>query len=72
MKRKGVRGEARRFGHPAGWHPLRSGLHEQAENIQTIVLSERAQDRNGSVVFHTSTAIELLAWRQGIFRYELK
>jgi hypothetical protein len=72
VKRKGVSGEPHRFCHTTGGHPLRSGLHKQAENIQTIVLSKRAQYRNGPVIFHISTVIELSERRQGIFRVMLK
>jgi hypothetical protein len=64
--------EVQRFSHASGWHSLRSRLHQQAENIQTVILSQGSQSRHGAIFFHISIDIEIWPSGQEIFRYLLK
>src|SRR5208282_4806778 len=72
MKSERIRRETKRSGDFARGHPLRSGLYQQTEYVETIVLGERGQSRNGVGVFHTSTNIEILAASQLLFQPILK
>jgi hypothetical protein len=60
VEREGVWSEVECFGHGTGWHSLRSGLHEQAEYVEAVVLGESRQCGNGVNLFHISTNIEML------------
>ena len=55
MKRQRVRRELEGVGDAAGGHALRPGLHQQAEDIEAIVLGEGGQGRDGIGLFHIST-----------------
>jgi hypothetical protein len=44
-----------------GGKPLRSRLHQQTEYIETAILGERGQGRDGIGVFHISMVIEMKA-----------
>jgi hypothetical protein len=47
-------------------------LNEQAENIETIILGESGQRRDGILFFYISTNIEMFMWRQPKFQRSLK
>ena len=47
MKCQRVGREAELFGDVAGGHAVRSGLDQQAEDVEPVVLSERGQGRDG-------------------------
>ena len=68
VKCQGVGRELERGGDLARGHTLRSGLHQQAEHVETTVLGERGQSRDGICLFHTSTNIEIFANRQALFQ----
>ena len=72
MKGQRVRCEIKRRGDCAGLDAFRSRLNEQAENVETIILSESGQRRNGILFFHISTNIEMFGRCQGIFQRLLK
>src|SRR5205085_6541001 len=60
MKREGIRCELQRAGNRACRHSLRSGLNQQSEHVETIVLGKRRERRDGIYFFHTSTNMEIL------------
>ncbi len=66
MKCQGVRCEPKRNGDLAGRQALRSGLHEQAINVQPTLLGEGRERGNGICRFHISTNIEMRAWVKDI------
>jgi hypothetical protein len=72
MKGQVVRREVECRSDGAGWHSFGTGLHQQAEYIEPIVLGESGQGRDGICLFHISTNIEAMAARQAIFRCLLK
>ena len=59
MKGQRVRCEIKRRGDCAGWHAFRPRLNEQAENVETIILGESGQRRDGIMFFHISTNMEM-------------
>jgi hypothetical protein len=50
---------AERLGDFACCHSRRTGLHKQPEYIETVILCERSESRDGLRFFHTSTNIEV-------------
>jgi len=52
-------GKPERVGDLTGRHAVGPGLHQQTKNIQSIVLGERRQGRDGMVLFHISVFIEI-------------
>ena len=72
MKRQRVGREVELFRYVAGGHPVRSGLHQQAENIETIVLGESGQRRHGVGLFHISIDMEMSYASQETFQEILK
>ena len=72
MKGECIRCQAEPFGNVAGSHSFGSGLYQQAEDFQPIVLRERSQRRDGVCRFHISTNIEILDRSQDIFLQSLK
>jgi hypothetical protein len=64
VKRQGVRSKVERGSHRPRRHPFRSGLHEQPEHIETIVLRKRRESPYRICLFHNSTIIEIMAARQ--------
>jgi hypothetical protein len=68
MKGQRVRCEIERGCDRAGRHPLGSGLHQQAEHVEPIVLSERGQGCDDVWLFHISMIIEITSRRQAIFQ----
>jgi hypothetical protein len=60
MKRQRVRCEIKRRGDCTGLHAFRPRLNEQAENVETIILGESSQRRDGILFFHISTNMEML------------
>src|ERR1051326_8863557 len=64
MEGQRVEGETELVSHLAGGHALRTGLDQQAEDLQAIVLGKRGQSRNGFWRFHISTNMEIFAESQ--------
>jgi hypothetical protein len=69
---QGIRSEIERGGYGASGHSLGSGLYEQAEHIEPIILSESGKCRDCFGLFHISTNMEIIGGRQGSFQWSLK
>jgi hypothetical protein len=67
MKGQGIRREIECCSDGAGRHALGTSLHQQAEYIEPIILSESGQGRDGICLFHISANIEMIDVRQEIF-----
>jgi len=67
VKRQRIRGEIERGGDSTRRHALGSGLHQQAEYIEPVILCERGQGGNDICLFHISTNMETMGRRQAIF-----
>jgi hypothetical protein len=72
MKSQRTGGHLEASGNMACWHAVRARLYEQAENIETIVLRQRSEDRYRIGTFHISIKTEIFRSRQGIFQRLLK
>src|SRR5258708_235107 len=59
MKRQSVRGQSKARGDVARGHSFRARLHQQAENVEAIVLRQCRQNADGALLFHTSMNIEI-------------
>jgi hypothetical protein len=68
VKSQGIRRKVERGRDGARRLALRSGLHQQAEYIEPIILGERSQGRDDICLFHISTNIETMGSRQATFR----
>src|SRR6516165_8961680 len=61
MKGERIGRELENAGDLACGHSFRSGLHQQPEYVETIILGERSKSCDGIRLFHNSTNIELFA-----------
>jgi len=59
MKRQRIGREVELFRDLAGGHTVRSGLNQQTENIEAVILRESGQSHDGIRRFHISTNIEI-------------
>ena len=60
MERQRVGCNVERGCHRSGGHAVRSGLHQKAIDIQSVLLGKRRERCNGIDLFHISTIIELM------------
>jgi hypothetical protein len=57
--------EIESVGHGTGRHSFRTRLHQQAIDVEPIVLGKRCQSRDGICFFYISTNIEIYIMCQG-------
>jgi hypothetical protein len=68
VKGQSIRGKVEGGSDGPRWHALGTGLHKEAEYIESTILSESGQGRDNFCLFHISTNMEVMVRRQEIFQ----
>jgi hypothetical protein len=59
VKRQRVGGKIERFCDRVGGHAIGAGLHQQAEDVEAVLLRKRGERGDGIYLFFISTDIEM-------------